>query len=701
MLAVAFLFPMVLLGAFAAAGPVVIHFILRTRPRRVVFPPLRFVRKTHRAQVGKLKLKHLLLLMMRMAAVALVAVLLARPRVLGGQLADDEQAPAAAVFVVDTSASMQYRYHERSALDTGKRLGEEVIRAMAPGSAVAVLTTARPAAPATFHGDLRLAAQQLADVPAGFGHDALAPAVARAEALLARCEQPRKELYVITDMTAEAWREGSGAAREGDLAYVVLNCRRGEDLNVSIERAEPSASAASVGEEIALDVTVRSARAGGEVAVRVEADGQAVARRTVPLSPGQPAAVRVLLRPARQGVLHGRVVLEYADPLEADNVRYFTVQVGRPGRMLVVRQAVALGPAGQTAFLMANAISPPTATGAGWLERRTTTASRLDTEPLADYDLVLLADVAAVGEPQWGHLESFVRGGGGLWIVLGPLASPEAYNSPAAQRVVPLALGPAEAVDPPAAWQTDPAPDPLLPPIREEGGADLTGVLCERRFAARPAAPDARVVLRYADGVPAVAARRLDAGCVLLWNFSPARTWSNLARRAELPILARHAARALTAADAARTAALWGQEVSVPAPRSMPGAVATVRHGDEQAERPVLLDLARRAVVLTGDRLGPWTVRFADAERSVAAGFSVNVDPAESRLAPAGREIEDLFPPGSLRVADDVDQLRRQQQQARQPLDLAAPLLLVLLALVVGESFFANRFYRPADAPAG
>ena len=61
-LPVTFLFAGVLAAGAAAAAPVIIHLIMRTKPRELVFPPLRFVTKSHRANISKLKLKHLLLL---------------------------------------------------------------------------------------------------------------------------------------------------------------------------------------------------------------------------------------------------------------------------------------------------------------------------------------------------------------------------------------------------------------------------------------------------------------------------------------------------------------------------------------------------------------------------------------------------------------------------------------------------------------
>jgi len=701
MLAIGFLFPAMLMATWAAGAPVVIHLIMRTRPRRVVFPPLRFVRKTHRATAGKLKLKHLILLAMRAAAIVLIAVLLARAEIREWRRVAGASAKAAVVVVVDNSGSMGYRYHGKTLLALGKQLGAEGIGLLPEGSEVAVITSSNPGAPAAFHGDRQLARQQLADVPAGLGHQSLAAAIARAEGLLAGARLERKELYIVTDMTAQAWRDGAGRSGVEGIHYTVLNCGRGGDVNVALERLELSSSSVAVGEELAIRAAVRSARIGGDVPVRLEVDGRAVDRKTIALASGGVAEAEFTYRPSAEGVIHGRVVLEHRDPLAMDNVRYFTVQVGRAATMLVVRDAATVGRGGQIARLMADGVAPPP-TGARqgrWLQCTQITDRRLPARRLDAVDVVLLAGVAGVPKSQWRRLESYVRGGGSLWVVVGPLTSPQAYNHAAAQRVLPAALNAMEEMPEPIGWQTPSAAEPLLPRFAERSRLTLAEVRCRRRFGIQSVAPGARVVLRYADSTPAAVVRTLGAGQVLLWNFAPIRSFSNLAPQVEFPILARHTARALTATEQAPASQTWGSAVAVPAPRSMPAAVATVRGPGQVNERPVLLDLASRSVLLQADRLGHWTVRFTEADRQVQRGFSVNADPAESRLEPAGNAVSALFPAEALTVASDQAELAKWIATVSQPLDLAAPILLILLVLIAGESFFANRFYRVVAAP--
>ncbi len=70
-----------LAGTALVALPIVLHLIMRQRPTLFEFPALRFLQKRHDANRRRLQLRHLLLLLLRAAAIAILAFALARPSV--------------------------------------------------------------------------------------------------------------------------------------------------------------------------------------------------------------------------------------------------------------------------------------------------------------------------------------------------------------------------------------------------------------------------------------------------------------------------------------------------------------------------------------------------------------------------------------------------------------------------------------------
>src|SRR5512139_712911 len=97
--------PLFLLGLAALAIPVLVHLIQREKKQVVAFPSLMFVRKIPYQSVQRRRIRHWLLLALRLAALALIVAAFARPFVRGG-------APLAAagakdvIILLDRSYSM-------------------------------------------------------------------------------------------------------------------------------------------------------------------------------------------------------------------------------------------------------------------------------------------------------------------------------------------------------------------------------------------------------------------------------------------------------------------------------------------------------------------------------------------------------------------------------------------------------------------
>jgi hypothetical protein len=72
-------FSLFLAGLAATAVPIVLHLLSRGKPKKVVFPALRFARQKFAENKRKLTLKRLLLLALRVGTLVLLGLTLARP----------------------------------------------------------------------------------------------------------------------------------------------------------------------------------------------------------------------------------------------------------------------------------------------------------------------------------------------------------------------------------------------------------------------------------------------------------------------------------------------------------------------------------------------------------------------------------------------------------------------------------------------
>ena len=83
----AFLNPIFLLGALAASVPVLVHLVRRTRAVRMQFPSLMFLHRIEQKSIRQRRLRNLLLLALRCAALLLLALAFARPYFTGASKA--------------------------------------------------------------------------------------------------------------------------------------------------------------------------------------------------------------------------------------------------------------------------------------------------------------------------------------------------------------------------------------------------------------------------------------------------------------------------------------------------------------------------------------------------------------------------------------------------------------------------------------
>ncbi len=124
-----FVFPVLLGGLLVAGVPILLHFIMRQKPKTLPFPAFRFLARRQRTNQRKLRLRHLLLLALRVLLLVLICLALGRPRLFTQGLTLNSERPLAVVLVFDTSMSMDYRTSDKlSRLDETKKRGPGIPR---------------------------------------------------------------------------------------------------------------------------------------------------------------------------------------------------------------------------------------------------------------------------------------------------------------------------------------------------------------------------------------------------------------------------------------------------------------------------------------------------------------------------------------------------------------------------------------------
>ena len=123
--------------------PIIIHILARRRHKTVRWGAMKYLLAAIEENRKRVQIEDLILMALRVLAILLLVLALARPR-FSEQGATSGGGPRLVVLLVDNSPSMLTRRGGSSRFDTAKVWAQELLKRLAPGSAVAVVPMAGP-----------------------------------------------------------------------------------------------------------------------------------------------------------------------------------------------------------------------------------------------------------------------------------------------------------------------------------------------------------------------------------------------------------------------------------------------------------------------------------------------------------------------------------------------------------------------------
>lgn len=126
-------------GLALALGPVLIHLLNRRRFRSIEWAAMDFLREAVQRTRRMYRLRDLLLLVVRTAALALLGLALARPYLSRPAQATSADQPVHGVVLLDNSLSMSYQQLDGTLFDAAKKRAKAWIERLASGSRVTIV----------------------------------------------------------------------------------------------------------------------------------------------------------------------------------------------------------------------------------------------------------------------------------------------------------------------------------------------------------------------------------------------------------------------------------------------------------------------------------------------------------------------------------------------------------------------------------
>jgi hypothetical protein len=441
---VTFLNGLLAFGAAAAAVPLVIHLLNRSRFRTISWGAMHLLESVIRVNYKRLRIEQLILLMVRCAIPALLAFCLARP-VLTGWRALPGDVPASTVILLDNSYSMDAASGDRPHFAEATDDACDIIGQLNRGSEASVVTTGGAPTPVleTPVFDPRTMIQQVRLLRGGYGASETAESFDSGMAILAGMANARRNLIVISDFQRSDWEAMPPSTLQRIRQQIdampirptvtLLHVGREVEENVSVDSLTFSTSALGVGQDLHVRARLRNhgpkTYESARVLFRVDGMQQGISQVTVGASATAQALFTHQFKTPGSRVVEVEVAVD--DQLKTDNRYAAAVSVLEQIDVLLVDGAPSSQPLESETDFLAVALTPFTfgrVKLSDLIETRTVSPGELTDKSVSGARVVVLANVAKLDDARVDLLSQYVRGGGSLLVFVGDKIHVDWYN---------------------------------------------------------------------------------------------------------------------------------------------------------------------------------------------------------------------------------------------------------------------------------
>lgn len=660
-----FLSPWFLAGAALVGLPIYLHLLRRHKTEPQPFSSLMFFERRTQSSIQHRRLRHLLLLALRVAVLLLLALVFANPFI--NRFVASMGGNKLVLLVIDNSFSMR----AGSRLDDAKRAALSVLESRNPGDRTQIMTLGSELHALTQQtqetGELRTAVEGImpGDSRASFAE------LARGLRSLSATVHTPIELHLFSD-----FQKSNMPASFQEIAL---------PPNVSLVPHR-------VVKEATANWTVESVTAPGQVwdpkTARVQAvvagfhtpaaartvslvvNGKAIATRNVSVPANGRASVEFESLDVPYGFSRCEVRVDSADALAADDHYWFSVERSDPQHVLFVHEAndsrsplyfrSALEAAAESAFTV-----------------ETVTVDQASNRQPSQYAFVVLSDLLSLPSAYEESLRNYVRSGGSVLIALGTSAArrphipifgasilSSSYYSSGGERF--LTVGEA---------------DPTYPSVAQaDHWADV-----DFYFAVQPDAANSRVVARLTDGTPLLLEKKLGEGRVLVFTSGLDNLTNDFPMHAIFVPFIEQTARYLSGMERRSGSRVVDSYFEL---RTAKDLATTVEVVDPSGRRPLSLKEAASVETFPLSQAGFYELRLANGRREV---MGVNADRRESDLDVIPEDVLSLWR-GKAALAPEQAAVGNVGQEQTKPYSIWWYFMLLLLVAALAESLVSDRY---------
>lgn len=653
-----FLSPWFLAGVLAVGLPIWLHLLRQFKRTPRQFSSLMFFERRLQNATKRLRLRHLVLLAMRLAVLVLLALAFADPFIYRTAIAGNRS--DLTVIAIDHSFSMR----TRGRMEAAKSEAHRVLNSVPGGHRVEVLAfDSRVDALTQPEADKSAAATaidsiQPADTASSYGE------LSRALRIMDQSTGMRLSAHVVTDVQQSSMPSAFADLQVGPHTSETIHAVGKPVANWAVTNVSAPARIFGSG-NTKISATLTSWNTDSAVKnISLLLDGRVIASKQTTVTPCGATALEFDNVAIPFGVHRGEVRLDSHDDLPGDDRFPFSIERSDPRKVLFLYSSGR----GFKAFYYQSALSAATTVG---LTVEPSPIEQVADQQLSRFAFAVLNDPAELDDKTSSQLSTYVSKGGALFIALGPATETAGRIPLTGNEVVP-------------GETTEQAGhiDNQSPELANFGQFENVQFL---RPAHVSVGENDRVLARFGDGSPLLFERKLGEGRVLVFASTLDNSSSDFPLHTSfLPFVAQTAAYLSGAADTPSSVVV-GTPIALRQSREQTTAADVV---GPEGHHELPLHEATRAMTYDIPRDGFYDVQRANGQRLLVA---VHADRRESDLTPVSAETLALWRNIGINpntVAGTV------VDRTTVSWSLWRYVLLLLLIAAIIESLFASRYLR-------
>ena len=436
-----FLNPFFLFALFAVGLPLLLHLLKLKKAKKLSFSTLQFFKALEQTTLRRIEIKRWLLLMLRMLALACLAIVLARPFLPPNSFGIANQNTSVVhAIIIDNSPSMSRIGPQGPLLEQAQTLALEMIDNGQDRDQFVIQNTSGPALfnHLSESASARVRAQEINIQKGG---DYLITRYAELVELIQNAPFAQKNIYFITDGQSNSLAPlveylsqlnesttGNEAIRPTiPTTIVALADTRVQNTYVSKVKLSSNLVSINIPSELFIEVHNASSIPVANQSLTLEFNNQHVGQYTLSLEADESRTLNFEIIPSSTEANTGLLILE-GDEFTLDNKRAISLFIPDQRNILWLEEAGApLGPRSPLELVIQTLSNTqnPSSSNFNIIKR---TLDSWDEQELKKFDAVIIQGLTQVPDGLVNSLLPWVQNGHGLWVIPSSTSQLTSYN---------------------------------------------------------------------------------------------------------------------------------------------------------------------------------------------------------------------------------------------------------------------------------